>query len=133
MTKAILVQYVLIFVAIIIFGYFLNFFGNIVYLKGLLILKRLMRRKLMLQFLKMTPTFYEKNRTGDLMARATNDLNAVSFTAGFGIMTLIDSTLYMGAHYTCDGFYDFMEINVFCDVASADYGMYNSISWKACA
>lgn len=51
----------------------------------------------MLQFLKMTPTFYEKNRTGDLMARATNDLNAVSLTAGFGIMTLIDSTIYMGA------------------------------------
>lgn len=49
------------------------------------------------QFLKMTPTFYEKNRTGDLMARATNDLNAVSLTAGFGVMTLIDSTVYMGA------------------------------------
>ena len=30
------------------------------------------------------------------MARATNDLNAVSTTAGFGIMTLIDSTIYMG-------------------------------------
>lgn len=37
-----------------------------------------------------------RNRTGDLMARATNDLNAVSMTAGFGIMTLIDSTIYMG-------------------------------------
>ena len=43
----------------------------------------------------MTPTCYEKNRTGDLMARATNDVNAVALTAGFGIMTLIDSTIYM--------------------------------------
>lgn len=56
------------------------------------------------QFLKMTPTFYEKNRTGDLMARATNDLNAVSLTAGFGIMTLMDSTIYMGAIILAMGF-----------------------------
>jgi ATP-binding cassette subfamily B protein len=43
----------------------------------------------------MTPSFYEKNRTGDLMARATNDLKAISMTAGFGILTLIDSTIFM--------------------------------------
>ena len=44
---------------------------------------------------KMTPTFFEKNKTGDLMARATNDLKAVSVTAGFGILTLVDSTIFM--------------------------------------
>ena len=44
--------------------------------------------------LKMTPTFYEKNRTGDLMARATNDLKAISLTAGFGILTLVDSVVF---------------------------------------
>jgi ATP-binding cassette subfamily B protein len=49
----------------------------------------------MRHLLKMTPTFYERNRTGDLMARATNDLGAVSNTAGFGILTLIDSTIFM--------------------------------------
>ncbi len=43
----------------------------------------------------MTPTFYQKNRTGDLMARATNDLKAIAMTAGFGILTLVDSSLYM--------------------------------------
>src|SRR5690606_10848566 len=32
---------------------------------------------------------------GDLMARSTNDLKAISETAGFGILTLVDSTLYM--------------------------------------
>lgn len=49
----------------------------------------------MRQFLKMTPTFYERNRTGDLMARSTNDLHAVSAAAGFGILTLSDSTVWM--------------------------------------
>ncbi|SDW78315.1 ABC transporter ATP-binding protein [Paenibacillus sp. CF384] len=58
-------------------------------------LERTLRSNLMRHLLKMTPTFYERNRTGDLMARATNDLGAVSTTAGFGILTLIDSTVFM--------------------------------------
>lgn len=104
MTKAVLGQYILIFAAIIVFGYFLNFFWQYRLFEGALNLEKLMRRKLMLQFLKMTPTFYEKNRTGDLMARATNDLNAVSLTAGFGIMTLMDSTLFLGSIIFAMGF-----------------------------
>lgn len=104
MTKAVLGQYILIFSAIIVFGYFLNFFWQYRLFEGALNLEKLMRRKLMLQFLKMTPTFYEKNRTGDLMARATNDLNAVSLTAGFGIMTLMDSTLFLGSIIFAMGF-----------------------------
>lgn len=104
MTKELLIQYVWIFVAIIVFGYLLNFVWQYRLFEGAINLQRLMRRRLMLQFLRMTPTFYEKNRTGDLMARATNDLNAVSLTAGFGIMTLIDSTLLMGAIICAMGF-----------------------------
>lgn len=104
MTKTILGQYLLIFAVIIVGGYVLNFFWEYCLFEGAIKLEKIMRRKLMLQFLKMTPTFYEKNRTGDLMARATNDLNAVSLTAGFGIMTLIDATLYLGAIILAMGF-----------------------------
>ncbi|WP_417897451.1 ABC transporter transmembrane domain-containing protein [Bacillus haimaensis] len=59
------------------------------------LVERSLRSKLMGHLLKMTPTFYEKNRTGDLMARATNDLKAISTTAGFGVLTLIDSSAFM--------------------------------------
>ncbi|MDR4886746.1 ABC transporter ATP-binding protein [Fredinandcohnia sp. QZ13] len=104
MTRTVLIQYILIFVVIIVAGYFLNFFWQYRLFEGSLNLEKVMRRKLMLQFLKMTPTFYEKNRTGDLMARATNDLNSVSLTAGFGIMTLIDSTLFLGTIIFAMGF-----------------------------
>lgn len=97
MTLAVLGKYLLIFLGIIIVGYFLNFIWQYRLFEGAMSLEKIMRRKLMSQFLRMTPTFYEKNRTGDLMARATNDLNAVSLTAGFGIMTLVDSTIYLGA------------------------------------
>lgn len=76
-------------------SYLLNYIWQYQLFGGSIKLDKILRRKLMNQFLKMTPTFYEKNRTGDLMAKATNDLNAVTLTAGFGIMTLIDSTVYM--------------------------------------
>ncbi|MFF2175823.1 ABC transporter ATP-binding protein [Lysinibacillus sp. NPDC058147] len=96
MTPALLTKYILIFVCIMIGGYALNFVWQFRLFEGAINLEKILRRNLMQHFLRMTPTFYEKNRTGDLMARATNDLNAVSLTAGFGIMTLIDSTIYMG-------------------------------------
>lgn len=96
MTTAILAKYLLIFAGIIVGGYVLNFVWQFRLFEGAINLEKILRRNLMQHFLRMTPTFYEKNRTGDLMARATNDLNAVSLTAGFGIMTLIDSTIYMG-------------------------------------
>jgi len=59
------------------------------------VLELTLRRRLMRHFLRMTPTFYERNHTGDLMARSTNDLRAVSITAGYGILTLVDSTFFM--------------------------------------
>lgn len=104
LTPALLRNYVLLCIVLIIVGYVLNFIWQYQLFGGSISLERLLRKRLMDQFLKMTPTFYEKNRTGDLMARATNDLNAVSQTAGFGIMTLIDSTMYMLALILAMGF-----------------------------
>ncbi|CAL4323180.1 ABC transporter transmembrane domain-containing protein [Buchnera aphidicola] len=42
---------------------------------------------------KKNITFYIKYRTGDLMARATNDVDKVVFAAGEGVLTLIDSII----------------------------------------
>ncbi len=33
----------------------------------------------------MSPSFYQSNRTGDLMAHATNDIQAIQQTAGAGV------------------------------------------------
>jgi len=55
------------------------------------LLERTLRSRFFTHLLKLTPTFYQKNRTGDLMALATNDLKAVERTAGFGVLTLVDS------------------------------------------
>jgi ATP-binding cassette, subfamily B, multidrug efflux pump len=44
------------------------------------------RNDLLAQFMKLDQEFYARNRTGDLMSRATNDLNAVRTLLGQGIM-----------------------------------------------
>lgn len=97
MTSSQLWIYVGAILLAVILSYAMGYVWQYQLFGGAIKLDRILRKRLMHQFLKMTPTFYEKNRTGDLMARATNDLNAVSLTAGFGVMTLIDSTVYMGA------------------------------------
>ncbi|WP_144512250.1 ABC transporter ATP-binding protein [Bacillus sp. FJAT-22090] len=104
MTPSQLWQYFFIFIGIIVVAYTLNFVWQYQLFGGSITIERILRTKLNRKFLSMTPTFYEKNRTGDLMARATNDLNAVATTAGFGIMTLIDSTMYMAALILAMGF-----------------------------
>ena len=71
---------------------------------GAYLLERKYRSRLVGKFLKMTPGFYERYRTGDLMARATNDLEAVGLTAGFGILTLVDSTFFMISIFMMMGF-----------------------------
>ncbi|MEK3719441.1 ABC transporter ATP-binding protein [Paenibacillus sp. FSL H8-0034] len=81
--------------SILVGVYVLAYFWHYQLFGGSFVVERLMRSRLMSHFLKMTPTFYERNRTGDLMARTTNDLKAVAQTAGFGILTFIDSTLWM--------------------------------------
>ncbi|WP_413363569.1 ABC transporter ATP-binding protein [Lysinibacillus sp. 3P01SB] len=97
MTNGQLWMYVGAILLAVILSYTMGYVWQYQLFGGAIKLDRILRKRLMHQFLRMTPTFYEKNRTGDLMARATNDLNAVSLTAGFGVMTLIDSTVYMGA------------------------------------
>lgn len=95
MTNDKIIQYVAIFVAIIVVSYGVTYVWHYQLFGGAFLLERKLRTQFMGHLLKMTPTFFEKNRTGDLMARATNDLKAISQTAGFGILTLVDSTVFM--------------------------------------
>ncbi|MET3644008.1 ABC transporter ATP-binding protein [Streptococcus gallinaceus] len=56
-------------------------------------LARILRFRLFEQFTKMSPSFYQRYRTGDLMAHATNDINAVTMTAGGGVMSAVDASI----------------------------------------
>ncbi|CAH0119901.1 putative multidrug resistance ABC transporter ATP-binding/permease protein YheI [Paenibacillus sp. CECT 9249] len=90
-----LTQFLILFLGVIVLIYVFGYIWHYLLFGGANLVERILRSHFMSHLLKMTPTFYEKNRTGDLMARATNDLRAVSLTAGFGILTLVDSSIYM--------------------------------------
>lgn len=95
MTSDRLMELILFYGFLILTSYSVTYIWMYQLFGGAFLVERLLRSRFMRHLLKMTPTFYEKNRTGDLMARATNDLKAVSMTAGFGILTLIDATVFM--------------------------------------
>jgi ATP-binding cassette, subfamily B, multidrug efflux pump len=71
--------------------YVLRFVWRIMIFGSATKLSRLLRNRLYRHFTKMSPTFYQKKRVGDLMAHATNDLQAIQQTAGSGVLTLVDS------------------------------------------
>lgn len=50
-----------------------------------------MRNKYFKHLQKLSSNFYNENKTGDLMALATNDLNAVRMALGQGVMMFTDS------------------------------------------
>ena len=56
-------------------------------------LARILRYRLFKHFTLMSPSFYQRYRTGDLMAHATNDINAVTMFAGGGVMSAVDASV----------------------------------------
>jgi ATP-binding cassette, subfamily B, multidrug efflux pump len=94
-SKEKIMQYFLAFTVLTVVSYGVTYIWMYQLFGGAFLIERKLRSQFMRHLFKMTPTFFEKNRTGDLMARATNDLKAISTTAGFGILTLVDSTAFM--------------------------------------
>ncbi|WML57262.1 ABC transporter transmembrane domain-containing protein [Neobacillus sp. PS2-9] len=95
MNKEKIIHYLSILLIIMVSSYAITYIWMYQLFGGAFLVERKLRSRFMNHLLKMTPAFYEQNRTGDLMARATNDLKAISITAGFGILTLVDSSVWM--------------------------------------
>lgn len=77
--------------------YVLRYFWRIFIFGAAFRLSRLLRNRLYKHFTNLSPQFYHKRRTGDLMAHATNDISAIELTAGDGVLTLVDSLSMGGA------------------------------------
>ncbi len=52
-----------------------------------------LRNDLFRHLVSLSPDYYQRTRTGDIMARATNDLNAVRMMLGPGIMYWVETSL----------------------------------------
>ncbi len=49
-----------------------------------------LRQKLFRHLLGLSPGFYEKRRTGDIMSRFTNDMNAIRMACGMAVVSIVD-------------------------------------------
>ena len=91
LTAAGLTKWLVILAVAGILMYIARYYWRVMIFGSAVLLSRTMREKLFNHFTRMSPSFYQKRRVGDLMAHATNDINAVQQTAGMGILTLVDS------------------------------------------
>ncbi|WP_163102227.1 ABC transporter transmembrane domain-containing protein [Peribacillus alkalitolerans] len=71
--------------------YGLRYYWRIMIFGSAVKLARQLRSKLFNHFTDMPQSFFQQRRIGDLMAHATNDLQAIQATAGSGVLTLVDS------------------------------------------
>lgn len=91
-----LLQNLGIILLIAIAMYVVRYFWRLLIIGAAIKLGKVLREMLYHHFTLMSPQFYHKRRTGDLMAHATNDVWAVVDAASDGIITLIDS-FFMGS------------------------------------
>ena len=95
MTETIMWNILLIFAAVIVLTYVVSYWWGYLLFEGAIKIESIIRSRLMRKFLLLSPGFYERSKTGDLMAKATNDLKTVNMATGFGIITLLDSTTFL--------------------------------------
>ncbi|HJF33724.1 MAG TPA: ATP-binding cassette domain-containing protein [Sporosarcina psychrophila] len=91
LTATALTKWLVILAVAGVLMYIARYYWRVMIFGSAVLLSRTMREKLFNHFTRMSPSFYQKRRVGDLMAHATNDINAVQQTAGMGILTLVDS------------------------------------------
>ena len=91
MTKGMLVKCIFVLATVGLTVYILRYIWRILIFGSSVKLSKILRNRLYQQFTNMSPSFYQKNRIGDLMAHATNDLSAIQQIAASGVLTLVDS------------------------------------------
>jgi ATP-binding cassette, subfamily B, multidrug efflux pump len=91
LTKPQLGGWILVLFAIALLIYVLRYYWRLMIFGSSVKLSRILRNQLYTHFTNLSPSFYQKRRIGDLMAHATNDIQAIQQTAGTGVLTLVDS------------------------------------------
>ncbi|AZN39337.1 ATP-binding cassette domain-containing protein [Paenibacillus albus] len=72
---------------VLVFIWITTLYGNSV------LIEKLLRGRFLAHLTRMTPSFFQRNNTGQLMALATNDILAIGNTAGYGVMTLVNTVV----------------------------------------
>ena len=93
LTSRQLVGYVVLLVALALVVYVLRYAWRLLLFGASFRLAALLRQRIYQHLTLMAPAFFQRHNTGDLMARATNDVTAVEQTAGEGVLSLFDGVV----------------------------------------
>lgn len=93
LTTTLMLSHVSAMAALAVIIYALRYLWRILLYGSSYRLAALLSQRLYAHLMLMSQPFYQQNKTGDLMARATNDVRAVEATAGEGVLSLFDGLL----------------------------------------
>ncbi len=93
LTSAQLSGYALALVVVALVVYLLRYAWRLLLFGASFRLAALLRQRIYQHLMLMAPAFFQRHNTGDLMARATNDVTAVEQTAGEGVLSLFDGVV----------------------------------------
>lgn len=79
---------------IVVIEYIFQYLWHFYIFGGSFLAARDFREKIVSKIFKQTPPFFVKNSTGSLMSKATNDVSSIETITGFGVLALLDSTIY---------------------------------------
>ena len=91
LTPKILIVSILTYVSIAFVVYGLRYIWRVYIFGTSFRLETSLRNTIFKHLTRMSSSFYQQNRSGELMALATNDLKAIQAVAGQGILQLFDS------------------------------------------
>jgi ATP-binding cassette subfamily B protein len=90
---AVILRFVLLLVAVALTRSIFQFWMRVILIGISRDIEYDLRNDLFAHLVSLSPDFYARHRTGDIMARATNDLNAVRMMLGPGIMYWTETSL----------------------------------------
>ncbi|GKU76140.1 ABC transporter ATP-binding protein [Paenibacillus sp. L3-i20] len=82
---------VLLLVGLSLLLYVLVYFWVTTLFGNSALIEKVLRSRLLTHLTRLKPSFFQRNSTGQLMALATNDVLAIGQTAGYGVMTLVNT------------------------------------------
>lgn len=82
-------------VIIIVVGYFFSVIWNFIFIHNANLLEFKLRRRFFNHIISLDGKFFKKYLTGDLMSRATEDIQAMNEAIDFGLFMLAEASLYL--------------------------------------
>ena len=93
-TGSLLTKYALYIIALALIGAFFRYLWRYYIIGSSRKVEQYLRNKLFFHLQSLSASFFDRTKTGDLMARSINDIDAVRMATGPGVARLVDAILF---------------------------------------